>query len=405
MAYKRCPRGSDLKQIHYRQKNHFLELPHRVINFTTICAEEREKALEQLPRILAIQKAEAKVFGIPRNETDSADTRARLLSASPASGCDDPPIGSARRSTVRRRSDAGEPSDSPRTRLRVSGHMQELSPAISVPSPILSVGSPALSVASTVTQRPRPATRKNMQPSSASTRSLRPKSSGGFSTASVGSSKSNVSSASGHLVAAVSLSRLDLSASPIIAPKLGLAETEMTSDSTATDHDKVSQAAPACITFEGFTLRPTQNQPHQSQAEEAIPPKPGVVTRSQAKSRSKTSRTGKSDPESFFSYNVPVVVSYPAPAASGSSSSSGSSDSPMSLSRTSTEMSATSSTTSATSVMSSSAPSGAARNSQGRATSQDRATLNHPDAHSNQRRKSATSTLASFFRRNSKASL
>lgn len=50
-------------KIIYKNKNSFIELPRLEIQFYTVSQEERKKAIEMRNRILAVQKAEARLFG------------------------------------------------------------------------------------------------------------------------------------------------------------------------------------------------------------------------------------------------------------------------------------------------------------------------------------------------------
>ena len=232
-------------QFHYKQRSNVVELMHRIIAFTTISAEERDKATEQLPKVLAVQAAEAKLFGqaarsdsaLPssasphrtRQQTSSrtrgsdvemtgpdgryrgaspmrTDERRASPSSAPAQArlrVDRGLAGSSssssegeteeervRLSTVRRRSEQpdGELLDLPRPRTR--NRVRYGAEADSKLSPIMP--SPNPSVASSQATVTRPRSRRTYAGSIASGRSVgsggRPRSAGGLSVASSGAS-------------------------------------------------------------------------------------------------------------------------------------------------------------------------------------------------------------------------
>ena len=262
-----------------------LELPHRDITFTTISADERAKAVEQLPRIQAIQSAEAKL--VERNAGSDSDSDSRMDDIQ----AKEEVVGS--RATTRRRSEQHETQDNiPRRRMRY-GSVPDLSPVVSSPT----VASPNLSIASSMTQRPRTATSRRVTSHNASLRGTRPKSSGGLSTssASLRSTPSIPSFAGG-----AALSNQD--SSPSVPNPFAYGGSPHSSP-----HLQVPTAEPAGLfaNFAGFTLRPPTeglgNKPSPVKSQEDVPPKPNAVqSRKREKSRA-------DDP--VFSYQPPVLLS------------------------------------------------------------------------------------------------
>lgn len=104
-------------KVQYKNKNSFIELPKLEIHLSTVSTEERRKALEQRGKIVAIQRAEARLFGY--DDADSEKKRHEHTEKETETTTTGP---SARASSAisSKQREAKQPSRSPRTRISQS---------------------------------------------------------------------------------------------------------------------------------------------------------------------------------------------------------------------------------------------------------------------------------------------